>query len=327
MQLLLAGPRGFCAGVSRAVEIVEQVLEIYGPPIYVKHEIIHNHQVVSDLRNRGAVFVESLDEVPPGSPLIFSAHGVPPSDWAQARERGLKVIDATCPLVTKVHLEAIRYAKRGYHILYIGHRGHPEPIGTLGEIEPAQGTLIENLADAEAVIVPDPEKVMVLTQTTLSVQDTQAIMARLRERFPHLELPPTEDICYATTNRQAAVAELSSEADLVLVVGSKTSSNSNRLVETARSKGRPAYLVQSPEEIDPSWLDGVKTVALSSGASAPEYLVEQTVARLRELGVQTVEERVIVAEDVSFPLPRGLLHVMKSPPARRPETVPRQGAS
>src|SRR3954470_4827135 len=293
MQVLLAGPRGFCAGVSRAVEIVEQVLEIYGPPIYVKHEIIHNHQVVADLRSRGAVFVESLEEVPPGSPLIFSAHGVPPSDRVAAQERGLRVIDATCPLVTKVHLEAIRYARRGYHVLYIGHRGHPEPIGTLGEIEADQGTLIECLAEADAVTVPDPEKVVVLTQTTLSVQDTQAILARLRERFPKLELPPTEDICYATTNRQAAVAELSEEAELVLVVGSKTSSNSNRLVEVARARGRKAYLVQSAEEIEPTWLDGVTTVALSSGASAPEYLVEDTITRLRALGAEHVEERVI----------------------------------
>jgi 4-hydroxy-3-methylbut-2-enyl diphosphate reductase len=312
MQLLLAGPRGFCAGVSRAVEIVEKVLEIYGRPVYVKHEIIHNHQVVAELRERGAVFVESLDEVPPGSPLIFSAHGVPPSDRALAEQRGLKVIDATCPLVTKVHLEAIRYARRGYHVLYIGHRGHPEPIGTLGEIEPSQGTLIETLADADAATVPDPERVVVLTQTTLSIQDTQAILARLRERFPKLELPPTEDICYATTNRQAAVSELSDEAELVLVVGSQTSSNSKRLVETARAKGRAAHLVQSPDEIDPSWLAGVTTVALSSGASAPEYLVQQTVARLRELGVVNVEERVIVAEDVTFPLPKGLLPMVPS---------------
>jgi 4-hydroxy-3-methylbut-2-en-1-yl diphosphate reductase len=312
MQVLLAGPRGFCAGVSRAVEIVERVLEIYGRPVYVKHEIIHNHQVVADLRNRGAVFVESLDDVPEGMPLIFSAHGVPPSDWTLAEARNLKVIDATCPLVTKVHLEAIRYAKRGYHVLYIGHRGHPEPIGTLGEIEPHQGTLIETLEEADAVTVPDRERIVVLTQTTLSVQDTQAILARLRERFPSLELPPTEDICYATTNRQAAVSELSQEAELVLVVGSKTSSNSNRLVETARAQGRAAYLVQSAEEIDPSWLNGVETVALSSGASAPEYLVQEVIARLRDLGAKHVEERVIVAEDVAFPLPKVLLNVIQS---------------
>jgi 4-hydroxy-3-methylbut-2-enyl diphosphate reductase len=310
MQVLLAGPRGFCAGVSRAVEIVERVLEIFGPPIYVKHEIIHNHQVVADLRARGAVFVESIDEVPPGSPLIFSAHGVPPSDRDEAEARGLRVIDATCPLVTKVHLEAIRYAKRGYHVLYIGHRGHPEPIGTLGEIPPEEGTLIETLADADTVSVPNPEKVVVLTQTTLSVQDTEAILARLRERFPNLELPPTEDICYATTNRQAAVAELSKEAQLVLVVGSKTSSNSNRLVEVARARGINAHLVQSPEEIDPAWLVGVKTVAVSSGASAPEYLVEDTITRLRALGAEHVEERVIISEDVAFPLPKELIQVV-----------------
>ncbi len=310
MQVLLAGPRGFCAGVSRAVEIVERVLEIFGPPIYVKHEIIHNHQVVADLRARGAVFVESIDEVPPGSPLIFSAHGVPPSDRDAAKERGLRVIDATCPLVTKVHLEAIRYARRGYHVLYIGHRGHPEPIGTLGEISSDEGTLIETLADADAVHIPNPDKVVVLTQTTLSVQDTEAILARLRERFPKLELPPTEDICYATTNRQAAVAELSKEAELVLVVGSKTSSNSNRLVEVARARGRKAYLVQSPEAIDPAWLVGITTVAVSSGASAPEYLVEDTIARLKALGAQTVEERVIISEDVAFPLPKELIQVV-----------------
>ncbi|MBA2449286.1 MAG: 4-hydroxy-3-methylbut-2-enyl diphosphate reductase [Chloroflexi bacterium] len=307
MEITLAGPRGFCAGVSRAVEIVERCLDIFGRPVYVKHEIIHNHQVVADLRERGAVFVEDLADVPDGGVLIFSAHGVPPSDRAAARARGLRVIDATCPLVTKVHLEAIRYARRGYHVLYIGHRGHPEPIGTLGEIAPDQGTLIETVEEADQVSVPDPNRVVVLTQTTLSVQDTQAILERLRRRFPGLELPPTEDICYATTNRQAAVAELSKEADLVLVVGSRTSSNSNRLVEVARAAGREAHLVQSSEEIDPAWIEGVRTVALSSGASAPEYLVEGAVARLRELGATTVRERVVIDEDVTFPLPRELV--------------------
>jgi 4-hydroxy-3-methylbut-2-enyl diphosphate reductase len=325
MQVLLAGPRGFCAGVSRAVEIVERVLEIYGRPVYVKHEIIHNHQVVADLRNRGAVFVESLDEVPTGSPLIFSAHGVPPSDVVLAKKRGLKVIDATCPLVTKVHLEAIRYAKRGYHVLYIGHRGHPEPIGTLGEIEPHQGTLIETLDEADTVVVPNPEKIVLLTQTTLSVQDTQAITARLKDRFSQLEFPPTEDICYATTNRQAAVSELSDEAQLVLVVGSKTSSNSNRLVETARAKGLAAYLVQSADEINPEWLAGVETVALSSGASAPEYLVQETIERLRELGAKHVEERVIIAEDVAFPLPKVLLNVIQSNGKAQPSSAAQTG--
>jgi 4-hydroxy-3-methylbut-2-enyl diphosphate reductase len=307
MEIVLAGPRGFCAGVDRAVEIVERALEIFGRPVYVKHEIIHNRQVVADLRDRGAVFVENLADVPIGSVLIFSAHGVPPSDREAARARGLRVIDATCPLVTKVHLEAIRYARQGYHVLYIGHRGHPEPIGTLGEIEPHQGTLIETGEEADTVTVPDPERVVVLTQTTLSVQETREILERLRRRFPKLQLPPKEDICYATTNRQAAVAELSKDADLVLVVGSQTSSNSKRLVEVARAAGRPAHLVQSPEEIDPAWLEGVRTVALSSGASAPEYLVQQTVARLRELGATDVHERVIVEEEMSFALPRELL--------------------
>ncbi|MCC6174236.1 MAG: 4-hydroxy-3-methylbut-2-enyl diphosphate reductase [Chloroflexi bacterium] len=317
MDLLLAGPRGFCAGVSRAVEIVEQALEIFGPPVFVKHEIVHNHQVVDDLRARGAVFVESLDEVPSGYPLIFSAHGVPPSDRQAARERGLRVIDATCPLVTKVHLEAVRYARRGYHVLYVGHRNHPEPIGTLGEIEPSQGTLIETLAEADTVSVPDPDKVVVLTQTTLSVQDTQAILERLRERFPAMELPPAGDICYATTNRQRAVVELSKSADLVLVVGSKTSSNSNRLVEVARAAGRRAHLVQRPEEIDPAWLDGVSTVALSSGASAPEYVVQETVARLRELGIQTVEERVVIQENLAFGLPKDLIQLVAAKTATK----------
>jgi 4-hydroxy-3-methylbut-2-enyl diphosphate reductase len=306
MEIMLASPRGFCAGVSRAVEIVERALEIFDRPIYVKHEIIHNHQVVADLRARGAVFVEDLSEVPPGSVLIFSAHGVPPSDRVAAKQRGLRAIDATCPLVTKVHLEAIRYAKRGYHILYIGHRGHPEPIGTLGEVEPEQGTLIESVEEAESVTVPDPDRVVVLTQTTLSVQETRAILDRLRRRFPNLELPPKDDICYATTNRQLAVAELANDADLVLVVGSQTSSNSKRLVEVARAAGRRAYLVQRPEEVDPAWLEGVRAVALSSGASAPEYLVEATVARLRELGATDVRERIVVEEDVTFPLPREL---------------------
>ncbi len=313
MQITLANPRGFCAGVSRAVEIVEQSLDIFEPPVYVKHEIIHNQQVVAELRSRGAVFVEDLSEVPNGSVLIFSAHGVPPSDRAAAQARGLRVIDATCPLVTKVHLEAIRYARRGYHVLYIGHRGHPEPIGTLGEIEPHQGTLIETVGEADSVAVPDPDRVVVLTQTTLSVQDTQVILDRLRSRFPRLELPPKEDICYATSNRQAAVAELSGDSDLVLVVGSHNSSNSNRLVEVARARSRPAYLVQDPEEIEPAWLEGVQSVAVSSGASAPEYLVSATVARLRELGAAEVQERHVIDEHVTFPLPRELLEAGQGP--------------
>ena len=306
MELMLAAPRGFCAGVVRSVDIVERVLEAYGAPFYVMHEIVHKRQVGERLRAKGAIFVEDLAEVPPGARLIFSAHGVPPSDHEAAAARGLQVIDATCPLVTKVHLEAIRFARQGYFIVYIGHRNHPEPIGTLGEIRPDQGVLIETPEEAEWLEVPDPGRVMVLTQTTLSVDDTREILARLRARFPKMQTPPTDDICYATTNRQAAVKELARECDLVLVIGSPNSSNSKRLVEVARAAGRPAYLVQSPEEIDPAWLAGVETVALSSGASAPEYLVQATVARLRELGATDVQERVVVEEDMTFALPREL---------------------
>src|SRR5919198_6587674 len=260
MDLLLAAPRGFCAGVVRAVDIVERALEVYGPPIYVKHEIVHNRQVVERLRAKGAIFIEDLAEAPAGARLVFSAHGVPPSDHQAAAARQLKVIDATCPLVTKVHLEAIRFARQGYFIIYIGHRNHPEPIGTLGEIEPDQGALIESPDEVATLIVPDPEKVMVLTQTTLSVDDAREILARLRARFPHLRTPPTDDICYATTNRQAAVKELARDCELVLVIGSRNSSNSKRLVEVARAAGARAELVESPELIDPAWLEGVETV-------------------------------------------------------------------
>ena len=280
MELLLAAPRGFCAGVERAVDIVEQALEIYGAPVYVKHEIVHNRQVVERLREKGAIFIEDLAEAPPGAALVFSAHGVPPSDHLAAQARSLRVIDATCPLVTKVHLEAIRFARQGYFIIYVGHRNHPEPIGTLGEIGPEQGVLIETADEADAVAVPDPEKVMVLTQTTLSVDDTHEILARLRARFPHLRTPPTDDICYATTNRQAAVKEIARDCDLVLVIGSRNSSNSKRLVEVARAAGARAELVETPELIEPAWLEGVRSIGLSSGASAPEDLVQAAVSRL-----------------------------------------------
>ena len=226
MRVLLAGPRGFCAGVSRAVEIVDRALEIFDPPIYVKHEIIHNHHVVERFRSRGVVFIEDIAEAPNGSVLIFSAHGVPPSDRLAAIGRGLTVIDATCPLVTKVHLEAIRYARRGYYVIYVGHRGHPEPLGTLGEIESAQGALIEGADEIDDLDVPDPERVVALTQTTLAVDDVRVIIERLRARFPALVVPPKEDICYATTNRQTAVKELALHSDLVLVLGSRASSNS-----------------------------------------------------------------------------------------------------
>ncbi|MCC7104998.1 MAG: 4-hydroxy-3-methylbut-2-enyl diphosphate reductase [Chloroflexi bacterium] len=304
MELLLAAPRGFCAGVSRAVEIVERALELYGAPVYVKHEIIHNRQVVERLRERGAVFVEDLSEVPEGATLIFSAHGVPPSDRELAEARGLRVVDATCPLVTKVHLEAVRYARQGYYIVYIGHRNHPEPIGTLGEIRPDQGALIETPADAEALTVPDAERVMVLTQTTLSVDDTRDVLERLRRRFPKMATPPTDDICYATTNRQMAVKELAKSCDLVLVIGSQTSSNSKRLVEVARAAGATSYLIDSAVAIDPAWLEGVKAVGLSSGASAPEDLVQEAVRRLEALGAPLVREVRTVDEDMFFPLPK-----------------------
>jgi 4-hydroxy-3-methylbut-2-en-1-yl diphosphate reductase len=306
MELLLAAPRGFCAGVERAVDIVEQALEIYGAPVYVKHEIVHNRQVVERLREKGAIFIEDLAEAPPGAALVFSAHGVPPSDHLAAQARSLRVIDATCPLVTKVHLEAIRFARQGYFIIYVGHRNHPEPIGTLGEIGPDQGVLIETPDEADAVAVPDPEKVMVLTQTTLSVDDTREILARLRARFPHLRTPPTDDICYATTNRQAAVKEIARDCDLVLVIGSRNSSNSKRLVEVARAAGARAELVESPELIEPVWLEGVRSVGLSSGASAPEDLVQAAVARLKSLGVGDVREVRTVEENMFFPLPKEL---------------------
>jgi 4-hydroxy-3-methylbut-2-enyl diphosphate reductase len=311
-DLLLAAPRGFCAGVERAVDIVEQALEIHGAPLYVKHEIVHNRQVVDRLKDKGAIFVEDLADVPPGARLIFSAHGVPPSDHAGARARGLEVIDATCPLVTKVHLEAIRFARQGYYIVYIGHRNHPEPVGTLGEIQPDQGVLVETPQEADTVEVPDPEKVMVLTQTTLSVDDSREILGRLRARFPRLRTPPTDDICYATTNRQAAVKELAQDCDLVLVIGSKTSSNSKRLVEVARTAGARAELVESPELIDPAWLEGAHTIGLSSGASAPEDLVQAAIERLKSLGVTDVREVRTVEENMFFPLPKELRSVLPS---------------
>jgi 4-hydroxy-3-methylbut-2-en-1-yl diphosphate reductase len=303
VRVLLAGPRGYCAGVSRAVEIVDRALEIFSPPIYVKHEIIHNHHVVERLRSRGVVFIEDVSEAPGDSVLIFSAHGVPPSDRAAAVERGLTVIDATCPLVTKVHLEAIRYAQRGYFIVYIGHRGHPEPLGTLGEIDAAHGTLIEGADEVADLVVPNPDRVVALTQTTLAVDDVREILERLRERFPSLEVPPKEDICYATTNRQSAVKALAEQSDLVLVIGSRASSNSNRLVEVARGAGSASRLVESPEDIAPEWLEGVETVGISSGASTPEDLVEAAVARLRELDATDVEDLIVLEEAVYFPLP------------------------
>lgn len=300
MEVVLSAPRGFCAGVVRAVDVVELCLERYGKPIYVRREIVHNPHVVSDLRNKGAIFVEELDEVPTGQRVIFSAHGVSPEVWKQSRERGLIVMDATCPLVTKVHLEALKYAKEGYSILLVGHRGHDEVIGTMGEA-PETIILVEDIERARAVQVLNPDKVVALTQTTLSVNDTSEIMRVLKERF--VNLVSRNDICYATTNRQAAVKAISREVDLVMVIGAQNSSNCNRLREVAEAEGVPAYLINGPADVQDSWLEGVERVGITSGASTPERLVEEVVAKLRPTTVSNVE---IVEEDVTFLLPKAL---------------------
>jgi len=303
-------PRGFCAGVVRAIEIVKLALDIYGPPIYVLHEIVHNQYVVEGLRQRGAVFVETLEEVPSGARLIFSAHGVSPKVRQQAAARQLKVIDATCPLVTKVHLEAMKFARQGYSILLIGDRDHAEVEGTAGEA-PEATQLVSNVTEAEQVAVPEPSRVVFLTQTTLSQYDTREIVARLRTRFPALREPPAEDICYATQNRQKAVESVAQRVELVLVVGSKSSANSNRLVEVAQRAGVRALLIEDAAAIDPHWLADVNRVGLTAGASAPEVLVEQVSARLQQLGFTQVEEVELIPEDVRFALPAELTRVTR----------------
>jgi len=300
MEVVLSAPRGFCAGVVRAVDVVELCLERFGSPIYVRREIVHNPHVVSDLKSKGAIFVEELEELPEGQRVVFSAHGVSPAVWKHSRDRGLQVVDATCPLVTKVHLEALKYAKEGYSVLLIGHRGHDEVIGTMGEA-PEVSILVEDIVRARTVQVLDPERVVVLTQTTLSVDDTSEIMRVLKERFP--DLISRNDICYATTNRQAAVKAITKEVDLVLVIGAQNSSNCNRLREVAEAEGVPAYLVNGPADIQRGWLDGVERVGITSGASTPERLVEEVVASLGPASVRNVE---IVEEDVTFLLPRAL---------------------
>jgi 4-hydroxy-3-methylbut-2-enyl diphosphate reductase len=300
MEVVLSAPRGFCAGVVRAVDVVELCLERFGKPIYVRREIVHNPHVVADLRNKGAVFVEELDEVPEGQRVVFSAHGVSPAVWQQSRERGLQVVDATCPLVTKVHLEALKYAREGHSILLIGHRGHDEVIGTMGEA-PEASILVEDVARALTVQVPDPERVVALTQTTLSVDDTSEIMRVLKERFPRLVT--RNDICYATANRQAAVKAITREVDLVLVIGAQNSSNCNRLREVAEAEGVPAYLINGPDDVQDEWLEGVERVGITSGASTPERLVEAVVTKLGPTSVRKVE---ILEEDIAFPLPRAL---------------------
>jgi 4-hydroxy-3-methylbut-2-enyl diphosphate reductase len=301
-KIFLLKPRGFCAGVVRAIDVVNIALDLYGPPVYVRKEIVHNRHVVEELRGAGAIFIEELEEAPVGARVIFSAHGVAPSVRLRAKERQLHVIDATCPLVTKVHLEAVRFAREGYSIVLIGHKDHDEVIGTLGEV-PERSFLVETVEDVDTLAVPDPTRVRYLTQTTLSLDETHDIIERLKERFPHLQGPPAQDICYATQNRQMAVKAVSEFCDLLLVVGSQNSSNSKRLVEVAENFGVRAYLANDCKEVDPGWLEGVRRVGVTAGASAPEHLVEELVAFLRERGFQTVEEVELVNEDVRFSLP------------------------
>lgn len=300
--ILLANPRGFCAGVDRAVDIVDIALRTYGAPVYMRHEIVHNPVVVKELEAKGAVFVERTDQIPAGSVAVFSAHGVSPLVRAEAVSRKLKTIDATCPLVTKVHLEAIRYSREGYSIILVGHRGHVEMEGTSGEA-PNNTTLIETIAEAETVTVPDPNKVVYLTQTTLSIDDTAEIIATLKRRFPNIVAPPKQDICYATTNRQAAVKVLAEQADVVLVLGATQSSNSVRLMEVAKKQGTPAYLILSANDIEPTWFENAETVGVTSGASSPEHLVEQVVDRLKALGATDVRDVDVIKESVRFILP------------------------
>ncbi len=307
-KVLLASPRGFCAGVARAVKAVEDTLEIFGAPVYVKHEIVHNKHVVEALEKKGAVTIESLTEAPEGSVVVFSAHGSPKSHYDEARVRGIRLIDATCPLVTKVHLEVQRFIKDGYHIIYIGHKGHIEGVGVLGEVPEASIPLIETVEDVACLDIGQPEKLVYLTQTTLSIDDTKQVIEALKQKYPQIIAPPLEDICYATTNRQETVKALAKECDLVLIVGSRSSSNSTRLMETANACGTVAYLVDDVRELDSRWLDGVETVGVSAGASAPEHLVAELVAHLSSSGA-TVEDFVVKPETMKFAEPLELMHI------------------
>jgi 4-hydroxy-3-methylbut-2-enyl diphosphate reductase len=305
MDVFLANPRGFCAGVERAIAIVERALSLYGAPIYVRHEVVHNKFVVEDLKKKGAVFVEELDDVPEGSTVIFSAHGVSKAVRNEADGRKLKVFDATCPLVTKVHVEVAKMREAGREIVMIGHRGHPEVEGTMGQ---AMGGmhLVETVEDVATLSVRDPQKLSYVTQTTLSVDDAGAIVEALRTRFPAISGPKRDDICYATQNRQDAVKFMAPQCDLVIVVGSPNSSNSNRLREVAKSRGTESYMVDNARELDPAWLTGKQRVGVTAGASAPEILVLEVIARLRELGAQRVTQLTGTEEGVVFPLPKGL---------------------
>jgi 4-hydroxy-3-methylbut-2-enyl diphosphate reductase len=306
--LFLAAPRGFCAGVDRAIDIVDMALQVYGVPVYVRHEIVHNRHVVEELRGRGAVFVDELSEVPTGSVVIFSAHGISPAVRREAKERGLRTLDATCPLVTKVHLEALRYAQQGYSIVLIGHRGHVEVEGTLGEA-PDAIVLVESAADVEALDLPDPSRVAYITQTTLSVDDVRVIVEALKRRYPAVREPAKADICYATQNRQDAMKELARRCGVVLVVGAPTSSNANRLVEVAAALGAAAHLIEAADDIDAAWLTG--DVGITAGASTPEDVVQACVRRVRGLGDYRVEEFRLLEERVMFPLPGELLAAAK----------------
>ncbi|MBC5781826.1 4-hydroxy-3-methylbut-2-enyl diphosphate reductase [Ramlibacter sp. USB13] len=304
-EILLAEPRGFCAGVDRAIDIVERALEKFGAPIYVRHEIVHNTFVVNDLKSKGAIFIEDLAEVPPGATLVFSAHGVSKAVQQEAQQRGFHVFDATCPLVSKVHIEVAKLAKEGYEFIMIGHKGHPEVEGTMGQLDHGIH-LVEDVADVAYVQPSQTERLAVVTQTTLSVDDAAAITRAVKERFPSIREPKQQDICYATQNRQDAVKMLAREVDVVIVVGSPTSSNSNRLAELARKLGVTSYMVDSPQELKAEWLEGRSRVGLTAGASAPEVLVQEVVARIKALGAVSVRKMDGIVETVKFPLPKGL---------------------
>ncbi|MEK9151487.1 MAG: 4-hydroxy-3-methylbut-2-enyl diphosphate reductase [Patescibacteria group bacterium] len=310
-KILLATPRGFCAGVARAVRAVEDTLEIFGAPVYVKHEIVHNTYVVAELEAKGAITIESLADAPDGSVVVFSAHGSPPEHYAEAKRRNMRLIDATCPLVTKVHLEVLRFLKDGYQIIYIGHKGHVEGIGVLGESGETVIPLVETVADVEALDIGDPEKLVYLTQTTLSVDDTAAVIVALQKKYPQIVAPPLSDICFATTNRQEAVKALSEVSDLILIFGSRTSSNSTRLMETARAQGTTAYLIDDISRLDERWLADVKTIGISAGASVPEKLVQAAVKHFTSLGA-AVEDFVVKEESMHFAEPLELMQIRRS---------------
>ena len=304
-EIILAEPRGFCAGVDRAIDIVEHALSKFGAPIYVRHEIVHNTHVVDDLRARGAIFIEDLNDVPPDATLVFSAHGVPKEVEYEAERRGFRVFDATCPLVTKVHVEVAKLHKEGYEFIMIGHKGHPEVEGTMGQL-PSGIHLVEDAEDVQKVHPAQTIKLAVVTQTTLSVDDAADIMAAVKKRFPMVREPKQQDICYATQNRQDAIKVLSPQVDIVIVVGSPSSSNSNRLRDVAAKYGTPSYMVDNADELQPEWLTGKRTIGLTAGASAPDILVQQVIARLRELGAVSVRTLAGIQETVKFPLPKGL---------------------